>query len=465
VKQDGSSSPAMEETPVYVNVVTPDNISPTASQLDAVLVLGMHRGGTSSVAGGLVRLGGTPPRHLMAPAPDNARGFWESTVITSLNDNILTASGSTWKDWRRFDMGRIGPDQARGLRDRAKQALVEEFADAAVPIVKDPRMCRLMRFWRPLLQDLGWRASVVLPVRSPLEVARSLGRRDGFGVGASCLLWLRHMLDAEADTRGMRRAVVDWSRFLQDRPASLGRVAEQLDMRCDGHGFAEVEDFLSPDLRRFTASAAELHADPAVARIVCEVYEALLDLTNDANCAATLSLLDALRTRFDDAAVAFNASMSELERSARALEGQVARLKADIGRPECGQAEADRHVCDRDEALARANAVIAKYADRARRPRAVRAPRIGKRNELRTIRNSPLFDEAFYLDANPDVRAAGGDAALHFLVQGWREGRDPGPFFSTSGYLARNPDVAAASVNPLIHYLTYGGKEGRAAIG
>jgi hypothetical protein len=67
------------------------------------------------------------------------------------------------------------------------------------------------------------------------------------------LLWLRHVLDAEADTRGMPRAVLDWSRFLDDWPASLQRVAEQLGlgwMRGDGWKCAEVTDFLSPELLR-----------------------------------------------------------------------------------------------------------------------------------------------------------------------------------------------------------------------
>ncbi len=47
----------------------------------AVLVLGMHRGGTSSVAGAMVRLGGAAPLSLKPPQEDNPTGFWESTVL------------------------------------------------------------------------------------------------------------------------------------------------------------------------------------------------------------------------------------------------------------------------------------------------------------------------------------------------------------------------------------------------
>ena len=80
-------------------------------------------------------------------------------------------------------------------------------------------------------------------------------------------------------------------------------------------------------------------------------------------------------------------------------------------------------------------------------------------NDVATIRNSLFFNSAYYLEKNRDVRAAGLDAAVHYLVHGGREGRDPGPFFSTKAYLARYPDVAEADVNALLHYETRGRRE------
>ena len=404
----------------------------------------MHRSGTSSVAGALVRLGGCAPCHLLAPSPDNARGFYESTLVIALNEEVLAAGGSGWEDWRRFDISQVKPADLRALRNRAKSVLLQEFGSAGIPVIKDPRMCRLMRFWGPVFEDIGWSARVVMPIRSPLEVAWSLRYRYGLGVGAGCLAWLRHVFDAEADTRGMWRAVVDWSSFLDDWPTALDAVLDRLDVRfprCDSGTFAEIENFLSPDLRRFTASPVELHADPAVNALVRDVYAAMLDLATDGDGPAILSRLDALRTRFEDGVAIFDSAMGDRERAARSL--------------------------------ARANAVIARYAHGTRSKTdvrrlvttALRPPPTGKGRELRTVRESPFFDEAFYLLINPDVRASRCDAALHFLVQGWREGRDPGPFFSTNGYLARNPDVAAAGVNPLVHYEVNGRKENRPAIG
>lgn len=80
---------------------------------------------------------------------------------------------------------------------------------------------------------------------------------------------------------------------------------------------------------------------------------------------------------------------------------------------------------------------------------------------VKHISHSSLFDAKFYLDKNPDVKAAGMDPALHYFGRGAFEGRDPSPAFSSSGYLANNPDIAAAEINPLLHYELYGRAEGR----
>jgi hypothetical protein len=72
------------------------------------------------------------------------------------------------------------------------------------------------------------------------------------------------------------------------------------------------------------------------------------------------------------------------------------------------------------------------------------------------------FDAAYYLGMNPDVADAGTDPLAHFLMAGWREGRDPSPRFSVRDYLETNPDIVAAGINPLVHYVMAGRAEGRA---
>ncbi|WP_083101086.1 hypothetical protein [Pseudophaeobacter leonis] len=76
----------------------------------------------------------------------------------------------------------------------------------------------------------------------------------------------------------------------------------------------------------------------------------------------------------------------------------------------------------------------------------------------------PFFDANFYLAANSDVADAGLDPLTHYLMQGWREGRDPHPDFSTTFYLEENKDVSDKGINPFWHYVVAGRDEGRGAL-
>jgi len=75
------------------------------------------------------------------------------------------------------------------------------------------------------------------------------------------------------------------------------------------------------------------------------------------------------------------------------------------------------------------------------------------------------FDQDFYLAANPDLSGLSSTGALaHYLRFGWCDGRDPSPDFSTQFYLDQNPDVRQAGVNPFVHWVLQGRQEGRFAV-
>lgn len=80
------------------------------------------------------------------------------------------------------------------------------------------------------------------------------------------------------------------------------------------------------------------------------------------------------------------------------------------------------------------------------------------------IKWSGLFDPAYYLRQYPDVRHADVDPLEHFVLHGWKEGRNPNEWFNTMEYLEKNPDGARAGINPFVHWIRYGRFEGREPI-
>jgi hypothetical protein len=258
----------------------------------------------------------------MPAHPDNERGYWESRVISALNDELLAEAGSDWQDWRNFDLNLIDSDVARTMRARAGSVLLAEFGEARLPVIKDPRMCRLMPFWSSVFRDLEWSVRAVLPLRSPLEVALSLNRRDGIALSCASLMWLRHVLEAEAESREMPRAFLNWHDFLDDPRRSLGRVGRSLDLtwpRWSGRAFAEINEYVSGDLRHHVASLAQLRAHPAMNDLVCETYGAMLELVRGPNNRRAQRRLDNLRAQFENSAGIFDNVVRELHDEVRLL--------------------------------------------------------------------------------------------------------------------------------------------------
>lgn len=259
----------------------------------ALVVLGMHRSGTSSVAGALTLLGAAAPRTLMPPAADNPRGFWESNVVMDLDDALLAEAGSSWSDWRPLPRT---PDPA-STRARLVAALQTEFGEADTIVLKDPRMCRLFPAWRDALDVAGYRPLIVSPLRSPSQVAASLSARNPISRDQGLRLWLRHVLDAEVASRGLPRHFMPWSAFMGDWRAEVERINARLDVALTpaaDDGGAAIDDFLTPDLHR-------QHDEGPTPDTVSGTWALLCDLARHGDHPDLHAALDARRRAFDQA--------------------------------------------------------------------------------------------------------------------------------------------------------------------
>lgn len=261
----------------------------------ALVVLGMHRSGTSSVAGALALLGARAPQTLMQPAEDNPKGFWESEVLAGLNDRLLQAGGSSWHDWRRFDLAAVS-DVLSAFRAEAADKLAAEFGDADLIVLKDPRICRLFGFWRGVLEDSGYRVVVVSPLRPPAEVAASLMARNAMSRSHALRLWLRHVSEAERASRNQQRRLLAWPDFIADWRTQVGRMSSDLSVTFDRSPEAEarVDDFLSAELKR-------QNTDEHVPNQIRRTHQLLLLTARDGDHPDLQRDLDGVRQAFDQA--------------------------------------------------------------------------------------------------------------------------------------------------------------------
>lgn len=77
------------------------------------------------------------------------------------------------------------------------------------------------------------------------------------------------------------------------------------------------------------------------------------------------------------------------------------------------------------------------------------------------LRQSELFDEAWYLKQHPEAAKHKLGAAGHYLEKGVALGANPSAAFDGNWYLNTHQDVKDAGMNPLFHYLKFGHKESR----
>lgn len=325
-----------------------------------LLVLGMHRSGTSAMARVIGLLGADLPKTLLGPTPGNERGHWEPAPLIAQHDRLLDQLGSRWDDWRKLDLDAL-PRPVRDEAARAFHTLVEqEYAGSPLFVLKEPRICRFAPFIVELLAARSIATRHVVVLRNPLAVIASLGERDGMTPGFAALLWLRHVLDAEAATRHAPRAIVSYESLLLDWRAAMRTTGARVGIRwpCPIEvAGAQIDAFLSAELQHYAPSRHELAARGDIADWVKVAYVALRALERDADDETACAQLDAIAAEFDAVAPTFAAAMfPELAaRDRRASERQARQVAAATDELRQGLAGRDGAIAElRGELAARA---------------------------------------------------------------------------------------------------------------
>jgi glycosyltransferase involved in cell wall biosynthesis len=547
-----------------------------AGKITALLVLGMHHGGTLAFSRAFSLLGANfLSNSLQTRVGKKIPGCRDSPGISRLNDDILDSVGSSWDDWRRFNFDLFLAGEWEIFKSRALDILTSEVGNSTFFILQDPRICRLLPFWLEVLRDMGAETKCLVVIRNPLEVAALLRSREGFSSLKSQALWLRYLIDLEKDSRLIPRTFCHYEDLLCDWREVIARLAGDLDL-------AWPRRFAISD-EKFDRLFDERHPPPVLMKSqiasstgmtswVKEAYDVFLELHADCNINHVNQRLDDIRSAFDQSCeflgalvkdeeiariedkAAFSARIGELETQAiqrevrigeletqaiqrevrigeletqaiqrevrigeletyaaqceahiGEVEGQAAQREARIGELEGIAAQGGTRVADlhaqlfveREKFTAhlqtertllfRLNAIQISPSWQLARPlRAVecRWPRLVQgmagvqklgwwtltlklpgrlalRRQAQALLQQGLFNLEWYIQRNPDIVLQGLNPLLHWLIAGWREGRNPNPLFDIHWYLELYADVRKADTNPLLHYLQAGANQGR----
>lgn len=247
----------------------------------ALIILGMHRSGTSLLTGLLGQVGVRMGRSLYAPQKGvNEKGFWEHEDIVDTHDELLLHLHSQWDD--------LLPLKDKWWEDEAVQPYIarllslvkRDFSEAPVWALKDPRMCRLLPLWIPIFKARQIRPVFICMNRNPFEVIASLQKRDRFSREKSLVLWLSHTLSAESYSREKPRIFIDFDQVVSNPVRVLQAIEREAGIAFPisvNQANEKIEGFVSPDLRHHKADKTDAAAKQyqGLELMAYELYSAL----------------------------------------------------------------------------------------------------------------------------------------------------------------------------------------------
>ncbi len=222
---------------------------------NVICIIGMHRSGTSMVAR-LLNLCGLdlgPSNQLMPPHDGNPLGYFENMDFSyKIDDALLTHLGGSWDNPPNFKEDWEYDPSLEQIVEEAK-GLIITFSKSPRWGWKDPRTTILLPFWKSLIPNLKF----VICVRSPLEVAQSLAKRDKITISQGAYLWNYYMRAAIRDTEGCPRIFTFYEDFFNNASGEINRLVKFCGLKKPDD-ITTLHNAIHRDLKHHTSETSEL---------------------------------------------------------------------------------------------------------------------------------------------------------------------------------------------------------------
>lgn len=488
-------------------------ISPT-DKPPIVLILGMHRSGTSLAAQLLFKWGAFMGKELYGADDNNQDGYWEHKQLNILNNKILTSIGCNWdtppnkKLLQQIDSEYIS---------EAKALIKEMDFSRQVWCWKDPRMVILWDFWKPLFKDRN--ITAVISYRQPNAVAASLKKRDQFTEEKSYNLWYRYNKDILKIRKEITRDILIEYETINTSP---DLVCEQLFLFLNSAFHIEKSSFIlqqmidiiKPNINHIapTQTYLTILQQPILNKlrllnviktnqklisrvqniqyqIISKVFHRKIIDEQNKNLKLNMEQKvlqmkiqdlaytnNKLEEKFNNNVIKTTQLVNQLDSARETIknqENQIAKLieyKNDFQQlKEKLTITIDQNNLLQKRIDAFQNSISYRILNSSHKMlrRIIMSPLRKIYREILNfrytykIKSSGLFDPVWYISNNPDVAKLKISAAKHYLIHGGFEERNPSPYFNSKNYLQANPDVKNAGFNPLLHYISHGKSENR----
>jgi hypothetical protein len=246
-----------------------------------VVILGMHRSGTSLVANFMHAIGVDFGQDLLPADEGNEAGYWESRKIFDTHEKILKELNCEWHNpplsfplssWRKPRIQELKKDLLDFVRSECKRA-------EKIWGFKDPRTAILLPLWQEIFDELRLEPHYILTIRHPNAVTASLNRRHGLSSSRSLALWFKTCLLVLSHSRNHPLVIVDYDSWFNSGLEQARTIIEALNL-TNSIGklqMAEAVDSIAlPHLRHHRSEQA-VASSPTVERFYSLMRQAAID--------------------------------------------------------------------------------------------------------------------------------------------------------------------------------------------
>jgi len=290
----------------------------------AVCILGMHRSGTSAVTRSINLLGAYLGENsdFETPLIDNPSGYWERSDIVNFDGRLLDQLKITWDTIAPLPNNWHELDEIKPLKNELIEFIKDIFSNHHLWAWKDPRLSLLLPIWKCVLNEMGINFSVIFVLRNPIDVAKSLKKRDGFSFDKSFGIWFNYNISAFHNLSDLQPIFIHYDRLVDNWEAELRRCSSDLKIpwpKNDSQLKKKLDHFIRPELRHSVSGIDDLkRANPP--EPVVELYSLLIETMEFSQPQReVISDIERLACEFKSYARFFQFDMARLWRSDQEL--------------------------------------------------------------------------------------------------------------------------------------------------
>jgi GT2 family glycosyltransferase len=182
----------------------------------AVLVVGMHRSGTSALAGMLSLMGAYPGQDLIGPDRSNQKGHFEPGKIVAVNDALLASLGARGPDSEDLPADWFERDETRRAEEQLRRIIAEDYSSRDIFVIKDPRLCLVLPLYLKIFRQMDIGVRIIVIERDMREVLKSLHARDGMLYSRCRMYYEKHIRALERNLSGQSYCKLTFNQLVQE---------------------------------------------------------------------------------------------------------------------------------------------------------------------------------------------------------------------------------------------------------